>query len=222
MLIFEIKPYHSMTEIITDSVTPEFFKEKFDKSLTYGEYKDLVLALSAGKATTGTDQSESRIATTRLNAARMKRIDATMDILPEAADAFANLKNEYAWLVLTESWCGDSAQNIPIINKLAELSDKIDTRFLFRDENPELMGCCLTNGTKSIPKLIAVEKKTFTLLGTWGPRPAPAQNMMLEYKAKKHKAYEEVQLDIAVWYNEDKGATLQKEFIELINDWENK
>ena len=211
-----------MTEIITESVTPEFFKEKFDKSLTYREYKDLVLTLSVGKATTGTDQSESRIANTKLSAARMTRIDKTMEILPEAVVAFSDLKKEYAWLVLTESWCGDSAQNIPVINKLAELSGAIDMRFLFRDENPELMDCCLTNGTKSIPKLIAVDKSTFTLLGTWGPRPAPAQNMMLEYKAKKHKAYEEVQLDIAVWYNKDKGVTLQKEFIELINDWENK
>jgi hypothetical protein len=211
-----------MTEIITETVTPEFFKEKFEKSLTYSEYKDLVLKLSENKATTGADQSESRIANTRLNAARMKRIDKTTEMLTEAGEAFANLKKEYAWLVLTESWCGDSAQNIPVINKLAELSNAIQIRFLFRDENPELMECCLTNGTKSIPKLISVDSRTFNLLGTWGPRPAPAQNMMLEYKTKKHKAYEEVQRDIAVWYNEDKGVTLQKEFIELVNDWENK
>lgn len=222
MLIFEIKPNQSMTEIMTGTVTPEFFKDKFDKSLTYKEYKDLVLTLSANKGTTGTDQSESRIANTKLSAARMNRIDKTTDLLPDAKAAFADLKKEYAWLVLTESWCGDSAQNIPVINKLAELSGKIEMRFLFRDENPELMDCCLTNGTKSIPKLIAVDKNSFSLLGTWGPRPVPAQSMMLEYKAKKHKEYNEVQLDIAVWYNEDKGVTLQKEFIELINGWENK
>jgi hypothetical protein len=203
-------------------VTPEFFKEKFESSLSYNDYKDLVINLAENKSTTGTDQSDSRISNTRLNAARMKRIDKTVNVLTGAEDAFANLKKEYVWLVLTESWCGDSAQSIPVINMIAELSDAIEMGFVFRDENPELMDCCLTNGTKSIPKLIAVDKATYTLLGTWGPRPAPAQNMMLEYKEKKHKEYNEVQKDIALWYTKDNGITLQKELIELIKDWENK
>lgn len=222
--MFKIKnqTLNKMIEEISSSVTPEFFKEKIRESLTYKEYKDLVLTLAENKDTTGADKSQSRIDNTKLSAVRMTRIDKTTVLLPETLEAYKDIKNEYIWLVLTESWCGDSAQNIPVINMIAELSDKIKLRFLFRDENPELMDCCLTKGTRSIPKLIAVDKEAYRPIGLWGPRPAPAQNMMYEYKEKKHKEYADVQKDIAIWYTKDKGATLQKEFNALINDWENK
>ena len=204
-----------------EEVTPEFFKVKFEKSLSYAEYKDLVLSLAANKDTTGDNKSEGRIFNTKLNSVRMNRLDKTIEIIPGITKAASNLDREIVWLVLTESWCGDSAQNLPAVNKIAELSDKINLGFVFRDENPELMDCCLTNGTRSIPKLICVDKNDFSLLGTWGPRPEPAQNMMREYKEKKHKEYEEVQKDIAVWYTNDKCVTIQNEFITLLNDWEN-
>lgn len=202
-------------------VTPGFFKSKFDNSLSYTEYKDLVLSLAANKDTTGDSKSEGRIFNTKLNSVRMNRLDKTVVILPEITETLLDLEKELVWLVLTESWCGDSAQNLPAINKIAELSDKVNLGFIFRDENPELMNCCLTNGTRSIPKLICVNKEDYSLLGIWGPRPDPAQSMMREYKAKKHKEYEEVQKDIAIWYTKDKCVTIQNEFIELIKDWEN-
>ena len=203
-------------------VTPEFFKSKFENSLSYPEYKELVLTLAANQDTTGDNKSESRIFNTKLNSVRMNRLDKTIEILPGINEVLSNLTKELVWLVLTESWCGDSAQNLPALNKIAELSDKIQMGFVFRDENPELMNCCLTNGTRSIPKLICVNKEDYSLLGTWGPRPDPAQAMMREYKAKKHKEYEEVQKDIAIWYTKDKCVTIQNEFIGLIKDWENR
>lgn len=199
-----------------------FFREKFDNSLSYNDYKNLVLTLTENKSTTGSNQSEGRINNTKLNSVRMKRLDKTIELLPEIINVTKDLKKDYAWLILTESWCGDSAQNIPAINKIAELSERIEIGFVFRDENPELMGCCLTDGTRSIPKLIAVDKSNWTYLNTWGPRPDPAQEMMREYKRKKHKEFTEVQKDIAIWYTKDKCETIQKEFTTLINSWENK
>lgn len=222
IIMFNIKnqTVNIMPEI-DSKLSPDFFKEKLEQSLTYQQYKDMVLTLAENKGTTGNDKSQSRIDNTKLSAVRMNRIDKTDSLNPETTAAFKELKKEYLWLVLTESWCGDSAQNIPYINMIAEISDNIELRFLFRDDNPELMDCCLTKGTRSIPKLIAIDKQNFTPIGLWGPRPAPAQNMMMEYKGKKHKEYADVQKDIAIWYTKDKGATIQIEFISLINEWEN-
>ena len=212
------------TEAINSNIqehNPKFFRNKFENALSYSEYKNLVLRLADERDTTGTEKSEGRVNNTKLNAVRMKRWDNTIEILPGMVEITMDLKRDYAWLVLTESWCGDSAQNIPAINKIAELSDNIGLGFIFRDENPELMDCCLTSGTRSIPKLISVDKSNWSYMGTWGPRPEPAQEMMREHKRTKQKELAEVQKDIAIWYTKDKCETIQKEFIELINRWEN-
>lgn len=88
---------------------PKFFRNKFENALSYSEYKNLVLRLADERDTTGTEKSESRVNNTKLNAVRMKRWDNTIEILPGMVEITMDLKRDYAWLVLTESWCGDSA-----------------------------------------------------------------------------------------------------------------
>ena len=64
------------------------------------------------------------------------------------------------WLVLTEAWCGDAAQSLPIINKMAEVSDNITLRLILRDENLDVMDQFLQNGrSRSIPKLICHQRR---------------------------------------------------------------
>ena len=65
-----------------------------------------------------------------------------------------NVKENWIWLILTEAWCGDAAQNIPTIEKIARENDRIKTLYLLRDENLELMDKYLTGGARAIPKLI--------------------------------------------------------------------
>jgi hypothetical protein len=45
------------------------------------------------------------------------------------------LKNEYIWMVISEGWCGDGAQLIPVFDKMVAESDgKIDMKIVLRDE----------------------------------------------------------------------------------------
>ena len=63
------------------------------------------------------------------------------------------------WLIITEGWCGDAAQCIPTIEKIAAESKNIETHYVLRDENLDLIDEYLTNNARSIPKLIACAAK---------------------------------------------------------------
>lgn len=118
-----------------------------------------------------------------MNWARTQRIHKTILLNQELKKAAEKLQHIYTWIVITEAWCGDSAQNLPVIAAIVNLNpEKIKLHILLRDENPELMDNYLTNGTRAIPKLIAVNETISKEAFVWGPRPLPAQEMLLQWK----------------------------------------
>lgn len=187
-------------------------------SMSFGEFRSLIDQLAEAEDTTGREKSDSRIHYTKLNRRRMARLERTVVLNETIKRAAAQNKRAMIWLVITESWCGDAAQNIPIIEKIAAESDIIKTRYLLRDENLELMDRFLENGSRSIPKLIALDRDTLEVLGTWGSRPAALKEYFLELKGKGLERSEIGEL-LQRWYNEDKGRSLQKDFSELIPSW---
>lgn len=193
-------------------------KKYIDRSLRIDQYTGLLDSLSAEGKTTGTDQSESRINYGRLNIARMRRLDKTVELESSVRSEIGSVNVDWVWLIITEGWCGDAAQNIPVIEKIAAANPGIETRYILRDENPELMDQFLTNGTRSIPKLIAIERSSELILGTWGPRPKVAQDLFTEQRSQgieKSVILENVQR----WYLADRGRSLQKELAELTRQW---
>ena len=193
-------------------------KEYLDRSMSFSEYLGLIDSLLADGKTTGPNQSEAMTNYARLNRQRMSRIGKTLELEPEIVNEVAALLVEMTWLVITEGWCGDAAQNIPVIEKLAAANHGIETRYILRDENPELMDQFLTAGARSIPKLIGVDNATDAVLGTWGPRPEAAQAYFREMKAagvEKPLINENMQR----WYLADRGRSLQFEIAELLSGW---
>jgi len=128
------------------SITAEQFQHYLDVSMTYSEYRDMTDALLAEGKTTGTNHSEAMIHYTKMNVTRMNRLDKTTKLLPELTEALASVKNDQVWLVLTEAWCGDAAQIIPVLSKIADASPHISIKLILRDEHPDLMDAYLTNG----------------------------------------------------------------------------
>ena len=191
-----------------------------EKSFSYSAYRELIEKLLSESKTTGTNQSEKYIQFAKLNVQRMSRIDKTFKVLPEITEVIKNCNRKVIWLVIAEAWCGDVAQNLPVINIIAESSPYIKLRVVLRDKNPELIDMYLTNGGRSIPKLICFDALTMQEICTWGPRPTPAQEMIIQHKANPVKELIEVQKDIQLWYANDKGVTLQKEIIALIKNCE--
>ncbi len=185
---------------------------------SYKEYKEMVLSLIKQGKSTGAEQNESRYHFSKLNNQRMKRLDKQTKLSEDTLTKTQKIQKDFTWLVLTESWCGDAAQTLPVINKFAEANEKIDLKVVLRDENEDLMNQFLTNGSKSIPKLIVVENETKKVVGSWGPRSEKAAKMVQDYKEKYGKIDDQFKMDLQNWYNADKGEHIEKELLDLIND----
>jgi len=197
-------------------------KNILEKSLmtaqSYPEYKEMVLELLKEGKSTGVNQNADLFHFTKLNNQRMKRLDKQTKLHEETLSKTQKINKDFTWLVLTESWCGDAAQTLPVINKFAEANEKIDLKVVLRDENEELMNQFLTNGNKSIPKLIVVDNSSKEVVGSWGPRSAKAAKMVTDYKDKHGKIDATLKTDLQNWYNEDRGLHIELEMVDLIDE----
>lgn len=190
-------------------------------SFSYAEYRNHVSQLLLDKLSTGDTQSEDLFNYSTLNEVRMNRLDKTIKIPQEIKDKLANLKKEHLLLVISEGWCGDAAQIVPVMNKIAEESSKLELKIVLRDENVTLMDEFLTNGARSIPKLILVEKDTHIVRGSWGPRPHGALKLILDYKEKFGVIDQEAKTELQKWYLQDKGISTMEEIVVLFENAEN-
>ena len=192
-----------------------------NESYTYASYIELLDSLLKQGLTTGTNQSESMTDYAMLNQKRMRKWDKIGKITSELMEKIMVLDQKMIWLVITEGWCGDAAQNLPFFNKMAELNPNIDLRIVLRDENLPLIDAFLTNGGRSIPKLIALDGN-LNVLGTWGPRPEPVQKAFLENKVSQERTGKEFTEYLHLWYAKDKGITLQGEILAILDVWNQK
>lgn len=193
-------------------------KKYIEKSMTYAEYIKLIDDLLLDGKTTGTNQSEAMFNYGKLNRQRMHRLEKTVVISESLRAAVRGNQRKMIWLIVTEGWCGDAAQNIPTIEKIASESENIETRYVLRDENLELIDAYLTNNARSIPKLIALDAETFAEIGSWGPRPQAAMDYFLEMK-KEGLEKPQMMENIQRWYLADKEKSLQTEFEVLLDKW---
>lgn len=190
-------------------------KAKLADTMTAQAYRDLVDQLVADGTTTGPNPAPELISFTKLNQRRMARIDRTFQLAPAVAAALQALRGRYLWVVITEPWCGDAAQAIPVLEKMAQVAPQIDLRFILRDSHLDLMDQYLTDGNRSIPKLICIDRDRDEVVGTWGSRPAAAKQLVQEAKAAgipKEEFLRQVQL----WYNRNAGLDMQQEVLALV------
>jgi hypothetical protein len=189
--------------------------KSIENAISYSEYRTLVHDVLADGKSTGSIQSEALTNYSLLNDRRMKRLDKTIKITDETKVVFKSITEEQTWLVLTEGWCGDAAQNLPVIHKLAAENENIALKIVLRDEHLELMDLFLTNGGRSIPKVIVLDTQN-NVKHTWGPRPTLATKIMAEYKAENGSIDAQFKQDLQVWYNKNKGLSVQEDFVKMI------
>jgi len=192
--------------------------QKITKSYNYDEYKKLIIKYAEEYTTSGEELKE-RIAATLINAQRMKRIDKQCIINYNLHTLTSQINKKQRWLVISETWCGDSAQCIPVIAKIAELNENIKLEIIFRDEHLDVIDSFLTNRSRSIPKLICIDEETESINFIWGPRPKAIQDKVLELKKNNHEiTHDELVKNIHLWYAQDKTKSIQSEFIDLLNN----
>jgi hypothetical protein len=190
-----------------------------ETACTYEEYRIMLDELLTRNLTTGPKQSPEMAQLAKVNIQRMYRWDKTLVLQEQLINLLKGVQKKWIWLVLTEGWCPDSAQNIPVMAKMAGQNENISLKLLLRDENPEVMDKYLTNGARSIPKLICLQADTLEEVGTWGPRPAVLQQRVMEHKHNPQVPDKEFKESLQAWYAKDKAQHLQQEFQELIAKW---
>lgn len=194
----------------------QFFRDQRPhRGLDYDEYIEKMRELALEPVTSGLDETMlGRLASAPLNLQRTTRILRTYTVPDEVRSAIRSIKQPQLWMVLTEPWCGDSAQSLPYIARMAECNTLIRLKLLLRDMNPDIMDGYLTDGTRGIPKLVVFDREGNELF-RWGPRPREAQKMFLEAKAEgltKPEALERVHR----WYGRNRGRDIEQEIIALI------
>ena len=192
-------------------------EEGLKKAISYTSYRKLISDLIASGKSSGPIQSEDLLNYSKLNDRRMTRLDKTIQLSQETLLGLKKIDKPITWLVLSEGWCGDAAQTIPVINKIANESDLITLKIIFRDEHEELMNYFLTNGGKSIPKLLVLNSEN-EVLNTWGPRPDKATKMVQDYKNKHGQLDATFKQELQVWYNKDKGVNIQENMLGLLTN----
>jgi hypothetical protein len=195
----------------------EILETTIKNSYSYKEYKKIIADLLQEGKTTGAIQTEALVNYCRLNETRMHRLDKTIVINEAIISKLKALQSNYIWLVISEGWCGDAAQLLPIFNKMSEVSNTIELKIVFRDDNENLMNLFLTDGNKSIPKLIILDKNSLNVIADWGPRPKGAIELIQNYKEKFGVIDDTIKTELQMWYLQDKGLSTQKEIIELIS-----
>lgn len=146
---------------------------------------------------------------TKLNRSRMSRWDKQAQLNEQLVAQITRVSALQHWVIITEPWCGDAAHVVPFLIKLAACNPLITYEIQLRDQPPFLIDLYLTNGSKSIPKLI-VRNESGQDIFHWGPRPAGAQQVMNKFKAAGAD-FEATKIALQNWYNEDKGAELMQE-----------
>ena len=190
-------------------------KQAVGNSFSYADYRKNVTSLIAEGKSTGHTQSPDLLHYSELNETRMNRLEKTISISEDVITKLQNLDKKYIWLVLSEGWCGDAAQIVPVIHKMAEATDMVELKIALRDDNDALMQHFLTNGGKAIPKLIVLDAETLEVVLDWGPRPHGAKQLILEYKAAHGIVDETAKIELQKWYLHDKGISIQNEIVEM-------
>ena len=196
----------------------KFFEDKIPQNgYTYEEYRKITQERVENTRPDKLSAKESeRFDFIKLNQHRSSRIDKCYEVADKLIKEINNIYEPELWMVITENWCGDSAQNLPYIAKIAKENKNIDLRIILRDSHPEIMDFYLTNGTRSIPKLVVFDAEGNERF-SWGPRPMEVQKLFEQWKAEgivKPELYEKLHL----WYSKDKGKSIEKEILHLIQN----
>jgi len=187
-----------------------------ENSMSYQQYRTFVEAHVVNHTNSGAEQTEALAEYTVLNHQRMKRQDKVMRLQEASINYLASLQRKLIFLCLTETWCGDAAQTMPMINKIA-VAGGVEFRIVLRDEHLKLMDRFLTNGSRSIAKVIILDAETHEAIATWGPRPTAATRLVAEEKRSKGSLSPEFKQELQTWYNKDKGKSTEEDLIKLLN-----
>lgn len=189
-----------------------YTKELLDNAWSYDQYRQSIDEVLQDPQPG--EQLTKMLPYYKKNAALMDEFMASYKVNNLMLEAM-RIARPATWLVLTEGWCGDAAFANPLFRHI-ELAahGKIQLRFVLKDSQPALMDAHLTNGGRSIPKLIVLNGN-LEEQGTWGPRPEGLQALMPAWK-EEGLPLKEIIARVDEWYRNDGTRSSQQELRNLI------
>lgn len=134
-----------------------------------------------------------------------------------ALERLEEIGGRWHLIAISEDWCGDASNTVPVVARLAESSPRAEMRVVKRDENPELMDRYLTDGGRAIP-IVVVLDEDFRPVGHWGPRPEELQEFVIGEKEEGERPMDEIYRDARKWYARDDGETTLRELLAVIEE----
>lgn len=190
-----------------------------NEGLTYEKYRQLIDDLLEKGETTGPDNSEAMVHYSKMNVQRMGRVEKTVVLTEALTEKISFLKKRYHLLIISEGWCGDAAQLVPLFLKITHFApETFDMRLVLRDQHLDLIDAHLTNGGRAIPVVLILDEQGELLL-KWGPRPEILQGLLKGWKAAIPDMFK-VAEQLHLWYARDKTQTTQQELTALIGQLE--
>ena len=196
----------------------DLLKKNWEAAMSYDEYIIMLDNLVLEGKTTGPNQSVAYAAHTKMAAQRIRKWGKIFKLNEAELSTLGKLKADgenLGWLMIVEAWCGDVGQNLAPLKKIADASG-IELRLVLRDDNLELMDSFLTNGGRSIPKLIAIDLGEFSSVWDWGPRPEVLQEWYLDKKKASGFNYETVSEEMHLWYAKNRHSELVDEMVKML------
>jgi len=192
----------------------------FKETMKWNDYLAAFEAVLDGTNKTVPYNDEAYLEYVKLNSSRQNRWIKKMVLSEETQNALRNVRTPQKWILITEPWCGDAAHISAFINAMSEASGNIEIDIQLRDSEPFIIDNYLTNGGRSIPKLVVQDTHGRDLF-TWGSRPKECQNLMLSLK-ESDLSEQEKKAELQKWYNKDKGVSVQQEIAALLQEVEHK
>lgn len=195
--------------------------DSLENRMTYAEYlaKTINLLKQGKTSTTEIKPNPTIHLYTEQNVERMQNLDKSMVLAAETLEKLSKITEKQTWLTISEGWCGDASQVVPVIERMAAANPNITHQLIFRDEHLDVIDAFLTDGGRSIPKTVVLDADG-NVLNAWGPRPSGLQIVVDELRQKMsamtkeaQKAYfEDIKKIVHDWYAKDKTASTQREF----------
>jgi len=185
---------------------------------TYEEYiEDSEQKLISTDEELLTDEEKINLNYRKINLQRRKRIQKTFKPDAELVEIIQKFDRPQTWLIITEDWCGDSAQNIPYFIKYAEFNPDIEIIIILRDNNLEAIDSYFkSNKGRSIPKVIGFDEEGNELF-IWGARPRVAQDLVSQLRAEGYTK-EQFNEHLHLWYGRNRGKELIHEMKILFSE----
>ncbi|WP_018675120.1 thioredoxin family protein [Riemerella columbina] len=186
-------------------------KQYWDESISFETYlKEVEQTIQTPK----TDEEKEKQPFYELAMQRMQRVLKTFKVDEATAEALAAKDFKGKILVISEGWCGDASQIVPVVAQLFE--GKNEVQIFYRDKDTALIDAFLTNGSRSIPKVLILNED-YEVVQDWGPRPQHGLALFQKFKDNP-EAYPKEQFynDIQVYYAKNKGKDIVAELLNLL------